>query len=108
MELPLLEAAEDGDLEKLQFLISNGEDINSADDEGYTALMYACNQGHYPIVECLIEQGADLNLTDAAGWAALDFATLSLEEGRKIPNQDIIDLMVQHGAVMGASADYPV
>ena len=35
-------------------------DINFADEEGYTALHYACWRGHQKIVEKLLEAGADV------------------------------------------------
>lgn len=35
--------------------------INYSDDDGYTALMYACEKGYFEIVEFLLKDGADVN-----------------------------------------------
>lgn len=55
-------------------------DINARNDEGCTALHFACSWGYEGIVHMLIEQGADVNLQDNGGWTPLHYACL---EGRK-------------------------
>ena len=64
----LFEAAKDGKLSSVIYLISNGTNVNSKDPSNdgwhYTnsiALHYAARNGHLSIVEYLVNQKADIN-----------------------------------------------
>jgi ankyrin repeat protein len=105
----VFEAAEEGNLEALEFWISQQDfNVNESDDEGYTTLMIAVNSGHLSIVEFLLENGADVNMADSTGWTALDYAKLELDNGKKLPVPAIIDILEKAGAEPGASALYPI
>jgi predicted house-cleaning noncanonical NTP pyrophosphatase (MazG superfamily) len=67
-------AALSGDLTTLQTFLSQGVNINCAQQGGWTALMNATLQGHGPVVELLIRFGADLNIKDNGGFTALMYA----------------------------------
>ncbi|XP_013388856.1 serine/threonine-protein phosphatase 6 regulatory ankyrin repeat subunit B-like [Lingula anatina] len=59
----LLEAAEDGDIESLQELLTVGEcDINFQSEEGRTPLHLAAFKGHTQCVQLLLQHGADTNI----------------------------------------------
>lgn len=58
---PLMDAAENGAIEKVQRLLFEGEDINAFTDMGVTALMVAAKNGHIEIVRLLCEKGAKIN-----------------------------------------------
>ena len=87
----LYDAARAGDLERVQFLLLQGEDKDQkfgAHDE--TPLFAASLHGHFPIVQLLIEQGADMEKTDSEGRSPLyiacrdghlDIARYLLEQG---------------------------
>jgi len=67
----IFEAAKDGKLTSIIYLLANGININLQDnlDNGwhkskYTALHYASRYGHLSIVEYLVNQKADLNAKD--------------------------------------------
>ncbi|XP_064456004.1 ankyrin repeat domain-containing protein 39-like [Ornithodoros turicata] len=64
-------AAVDGDYEKLHKLLQKGNDPNSQDSYGYTALHYACRQGYSQLVELLLTKGADVNKQTKGGATAL-------------------------------------
>ena len=49
--------------------------VNSTDEEGNTALMYASYNGNREIVELLIENGADIDHENNDGNTALMWAT---------------------------------
>ena len=52
--LPLLiDAAIDGDIARVQERLDAGDDINETDLEGWTALMYASDEGHSAVVDLL-------------------------------------------------------
>ena len=54
--MDLFEAAEAGDLERVQILVKQGEDVEQTDSEGRTPLFAASRCGHLPVVQFLIEQ----------------------------------------------------
>lgn len=58
---PLMEAAQEGHLELVKYLISNaGAEINTATSSGDTALTYACDNGHTDVAEVLVSAGANI------------------------------------------------
>lgn len=60
-----------GKAEIVQFLLSNGADINAKDDEGRTALMWAAFGGKKETLQILLAYNADINLRDNNGRTAL-------------------------------------
>ncbi|KAF6031868.1 hypothetical protein EB796_009770 [Bugula neritina] len=60
---PLHFAADYGQLEVLEYLISQGADINAEDKYGITPLLSAIYEGHEKCVALLLEKGADKNRT---------------------------------------------
>jgi len=63
LETELIQAAEDGDLLKVERLLKAGADINwsSNDEYGETALMKAVLFGYNEIFNLLLEEGVDVN-----------------------------------------------
>lgn len=51
--------------------------MSSVDQEGLTALSWACVKGQKGVVQVLVEAGADLNQQDRQGRAPLDLAALN-------------------------------
>ena len=49
--------------------------INMQDNEGNTALLYACFKGNFQIVKCLIENGADPNQRNYMGLNVLHMSS---------------------------------
>jgi len=102
----LLEAAEEGNLQKVQSLINADTDLNARDPkEGLTPLIGAVQFGHTTIVEALIKAGADVNHKDELNqstplmWAVRKEES---EEGRVTApiekKYDIAKLLIQSGA----------
>ena len=54
----LMDAVYEGNLAKVKELVENGADVNLTNKKGYTALMYASENGHTDIVEFLKSVGA--------------------------------------------------
>ena len=66
--------------------------INAADSEGRTALMYAAEYGHYDCVEALLEKQPDLSLCDNFGCNALHYALWTEK-----PDPFIVRILCQSG-----------
>ena len=58
---PLHYASEKGHLAIVQFLLSNGVDVDAGDSHNLTPLMLASIKGHVAVVEALLDKGADAN-----------------------------------------------
>ena len=48
-----------GDIDEVTFLLEEGVDPNLTDDEGYSALQAAAENGYLEVVQLLIEKGAN-------------------------------------------------
>ena len=58
----------------MQALLAQGADVNAKDNLGYTALMYAAENGHTETAQALLAHGTDVNAKDNFGWTALMYA----------------------------------
>jgi len=99
--LPVLNAAEQGDLAAVKALLSQGHSINERDPKvkfGWTPLMAAIYQGHTNVVHYLIVAGADLNVHDSTGQTALMWAITRGDEGL-----DMVQDLIVHGADLRAT-----
>lgn len=57
---PLMEAAQEGHLELVRYLLENGANVHAQTQTGDTALTYACENGHTDVADLLLQYGADL------------------------------------------------
>jgi ankyrin repeat protein len=73
-ETALMEAAEEGRLEVVRWLLSRGARVDWQDTEGETALMEAVEAGHLPVAELLLSYGSPVGTVDAEDRSALDRA----------------------------------
>jgi ankyrin repeat protein len=85
------EAALNGQLTPVTDLLSQGFDVNSLDEDGRTALMYASFNGHVELIRKLIEKGAQINLYDIYGRTALMMASSG-------PYPDAVKVLLDHYA----------
>ena len=84
-------AALDGDITAVRQVLSGSINIDTLDEDGRTALMYAAYNGHTDIARILIEKGADVNLTDPNKRTALMFASSG-------PSPETVKLLLEHNA----------
>lgn len=73
-ENDIYQDAANGDLEKLNELLSTGLDINQGDDGGYTVLHWAAQEGQLKTVAFLLERGADPLKQDDQLYTPIDVA----------------------------------
>ena len=74
-KLALLQAANVGHDEAVQFLLKLGGNVNVKDNKGQTTLMIASQKGHIQVIECLLKEHADVNIQTNDGWTALMIAS---------------------------------
>ncbi|CAM1295460.1 Uncharacterised protein g1290 [Pycnogonum litorale] len=75
VEENLHQAARNGDVEEVkQFLTWKNNEINDKDENGLTALHYACLRNNLPIVSILIDKGGDVNAVGRGGLRPLHCA----------------------------------
>ena len=89
---PLANAAGEGRLDVVKYLIDHGVDVNKK--QYYyerTALHYASESGHLIVVETLLSKGAEIDVEDEARCTPL---MLAAENG----NSDISLYLIDHGA----------
>lgn len=96
---PLTVAAERGDAAQVRKLIAEGVDLNTRDQSGYTALVWAARNGSTGVAKALIEARADVNARDCAqnGWTPLMHAIHK-------NNNEMARLLINSGADVNAKA----
>lgn len=68
---PLMEAAQEGHLELVKFLLENKANVHAHTQTGDTALTYACENGHTDVSEVLLYFGAELEHLSEGGRTPL-------------------------------------
>jgi hypothetical protein len=76
-------------------VLKRGADINAADPEGYTPLMYAANLGLVDNVKTLLAHGADATLKTRHGETALSIAKEDSSYARE-QRQEVVELLKAH------------
>lgn len=95
LQKALTMAASNGNLESVNKILDGKSaefvDVNAADEDGTTPLIYASCFGHETVVEALIQAGADVNKQDRNQWSALMWAMTNRHKG-------IAKLLLDNGA----------
>lgn len=86
-----LAACAHGDLDEVTELLERGQDINTTNADGLTALHTAAIDGNYKVAEFLISNGININHKDNEGWTALHAAAGS-------PNLRLANMLLGKGA----------
>ena len=68
---PLHNAANNGHLSVVEYLVNQKADINAKDEYNSTPLHSAAQNGHLSVVEYLVNQKADINAQDRLGETPL-------------------------------------
>jgi ankyrin repeat protein len=91
----LLKAALEGNVEKVEELLSKGADPNVKDEDGNTPLHLAIKANHLQIARLLVERGADVNARNKRGKTPLHIAA-------ERSNEEAVALLVEKGADVNA------
>nr|XP_042905187.1 ankyrin repeat and KH domain-containing protein 1 isoform X1 [Parasteatoda tepidariorum] len=68
---PLMEAAQEGHIELVRYLITAGANVNATTATGDTALTYACENGHTDVADMLLQAHAKLEHESEGGRTPL-------------------------------------
>ena len=94
-DIPIHQAALDGNIEAVKRHLADGTDMNAKDDRyGGTYLHWTVSGGHKGIVELLMAKGADVNAKDVDNETPLDWAI-------DLKRTEIADLLRKHGGKTG-------
>lgn len=88
---PLLSAAEQGDLGRLDALLATQADVDQRDFCAWTPLMKAALNGHAEAVQRLLDAGARVQLGDKGGYTALMLAASN-------NHVKVVELLLKGGA----------
>ncbi len=92
----LINAASEGDIEKVKALLEGGADVNIKSDSGTTPLISASFGGYTDIMQLLIENGADVN-------AKLNIGTTALNHAAFYGHTSAVKLLLDNGADINAT-----
>ncbi len=98
---PLMELAQNGNAEIVEFLIQKGANVNTASRYGDTALMVAAKNGRVEVVKILVKHGADINAQDKYGHTALSLAKSKFHDA-------VISVLIKAGAKQTAASEEEV
>lgn len=70
----LIENVKNKNLTAVETLLAGGENVNSANAQGNTALHYAVATGNSEMVKLLLAHNADMNASNSKGWTPLKIA----------------------------------
>jgi len=94
VNLPLLRATKEGDLDEVDNLLEMGlVDVNFANQHGDTPLILACWYGHKYIAARLLDSGALLDITNCDGNCALNVAAYR-------GNSEAVEMLLRHRATV--------
>ncbi len=105
----LLKAAEAGDLVGVNSLLEKGADADSADLEGWSALMAASSAGRLDIVKLLLDKGAKVNartkgfpVISSANGSAIPAGTTALMAAAYSGRPDMVAMLLEKQALVNA------
>ncbi|MFY8162272.1 MAG: ankyrin repeat domain-containing protein [Candidatus Kapaibacteriota bacterium] len=93
-EEDFLDAAYNNDSVAIKLALSQGIDIETADEEGWTALCWAVNQGHLEATKVLVEHNANVNYQDSAEDESVLMIAIQAEE----VDLELIQFLLDSGA----------
>jgi hypothetical protein len=104
MQMCMMQAAANNDVEMVQKMLSVGVDVNCCDEHGKTPLMCAVDMGHLEMYQYLMQKGADVFMRDHADNSVLFYACsktrsadMEIDQEKICAHQDIILNLLEMG-----------
>ncbi|MCK4319723.1 ankyrin repeat domain-containing protein [Candidatus Micrarchaeota archaeon] len=94
----LLDAADKGDLRKVEMALENGADIETKKSSHGTSLMLACRNGDNEMAEFLLKAGADINAENEIGYNALTMVVTIFEREKIRTRKKMVKMLIEKGA----------
>jgi ankyrin repeat protein len=77
IDIPNLQkAAFEGNIDKVKEMVESGTDVNTKDEQGWTAAYWALSTGQKDVFEYLLNKGADINIKANDGLMLLNRASM--------------------------------
>ncbi|ARU39811.1 hypothetical protein CCB80_01095 [Armatimonadetes bacterium Uphvl-Ar1] len=93
---PLHQAAASGDLETTRLLLQRGDDINSKDSDGNTALVHAISMQHWHVADELLARGCRLDYKNSLGINPfVQFAKYGNSDQKKWINRNFKEILAR-------------
>lgn len=98
-ESELVSMIASGQREAVLVMINDGVDVNAAQSDGTTALMYAAHQNDLQLVKALVSAGASVKQVNDYGASVISEASISGTSGSGASaGTDILKILLEHGA----------
>jgi len=91
----LINSAFYNNINLLKWLLDNGANINMPDSIGFTALHFACQEGHLESVIILLRKNPNVNLVDKYGNTAAWVTVMNWKGGK---NLAVLEELYKYGA----------
>jgi len=85
-------AAKRGEVEAITRLLDDCAEVDQANEEGITALLFACAGGHVEAARLLLDKGADVHRRAGSGHTCLNVACYC-------GHVEVVQLLLDNGAV---------
>lgn len=95
----LIEAAKNGEQDRIAVLVNGGADVNARDKDGYTALHIAAIHNNPESIQKLIDCGANVEARNNHGYTALNAAAFS----RRV---DSVRVLIANGATINSKNNF--
>jgi ankyrin repeat protein len=83
----------------VRLLLEHNADVNAKDDDGWTALLKAAENGHEAVVRPALEHNVNVNMKDDDKWTAPFRAAKNMHE-------TVVRLLLEHKADVDAKDGY--
>ena len=90
-EVPIIHCGCTGFYHVMKIIVEKGVKLNPQESLGYTAINYACFNGHVNIVQYLYEKGCDIEIPNIEGDTPLFTAV-------KMNHYNCVKFLIEHGA----------